>query len=291
MTSEVKEIANTTLLVAKHYSSRRETSIEERRSSAAYKIRTFNNWIKRVLIRTSVNKYGSSMIDFCCGKLGDLQKCVDAGITRYMGYDISEATLKCGYDRVLKKQPRIDVHLAVADCGTPINYGSMDKYDIAICMFGMHYICSTEARTNTFLNNVANSLKSGSRFICIIPDEDVLVSRLKTSSNREFGNKYYKVRFEYNAEELKKRMDEEPFGIKYQFTLVDCVDDCIEYLVNCRVLINLAARIGLKCTSKQSFDEVYASYSMDERFSIGQVGLDYEEHQVSSLYTILCFVK
>src|SRR5688572_26105193 len=71
-------------IVADHYNSKVDVGVERRRASTIIYLRSFNNWIKSVLIGRCV-KRGENVLDLGCGKGGDLFKWNKAKINKLVG--------------------------------------------------------------------------------------------------------------------------------------------------------------------------------------------------------------
>ncbi len=66
----------------------------ERQQSGAYHFYNFQNWVKSVLIQEYTTRPCPRVLDLACGKLGDLLKWKQAGVTHYVGVDISLGQLR-----------------------------------------------------------------------------------------------------------------------------------------------------------------------------------------------------
>eukprot|EP00249_Psilotum_nudum_P031905 c46851_g1_i1 orf=3-296(+) len=55
------------LIIADHYSARRNLSVEEREASPIIHLKKLNNWVKSVLIQLYA-KQGDTVLDLACGK-------------------------------------------------------------------------------------------------------------------------------------------------------------------------------------------------------------------------------
>lgn len=73
--------------VADHYNSKVDIGVERRRESTIIFLRSFNNWIKSVLIGKYVTREGFAL-DMGCGKGGDLLKWNKANIKSLVGLGI-----------------------------------------------------------------------------------------------------------------------------------------------------------------------------------------------------------
>lgn len=61
-------------------------------------------------------------------------------------------------------------------------------FDIVTMMFCMHYAFESEAKAKGMLANVAGSLKKGGRFIGVIPNSDIIRSRVEAFHKRKANN-------------------------------------------------------------------------------------------------------
>lgn len=74
--------------VATHYDNVQQETRRGRQNSAIYRLRSFNNWLKAVLINLHTRP-GYSVLDLCCGKGGDLRKWYVRYATLYLAIYLS----------------------------------------------------------------------------------------------------------------------------------------------------------------------------------------------------------
>ena len=134
-------------------------------------------------------------------------------------------------------------------------------FDVVSMMFCMHYAFESEAKARGMLRNVSGCLKKGGRFLGVIPNSDVLRSKVevfhrgKTASAQqlngdtkldfdrkdgkdseaddlsvpEWGNSIYRVRFPGKTPE--DGVFRPPFGWKYSYFMEEAVEEVPEYVV------------------------------------------------------------
>mmetsp|Transcript_16364 Transcript_16364/g.63873 ORF Transcript_16364/g.63873 Transcript_16364/m.63873 type:complete len:374 (-) Transcript_16364:45-1166(-) len=263
------------------------------------------------------------VLDMCCGKLGDLQKWANSGICYLVGADIARKSLEDAVERYNNsKNASFPARLISADCcGVDLvpHLGEGIAFDICSCQFALHYSFETEERARQLLHNVSSRLRVGGYFIGTIPNASRIVKRLRHGKKLEFGNSIYKIRFPsmhdplpgqppLSAEEEAKAVEElemTPFGCEYRFTLDGAVQDCPEYLVHKRVLVDLAAEFGMEIElferSHLFFEErrkdshygklITRMQALDDRIMPGYQTISADEWEGIDLYMVFAFKK
>ncbi|KAI5952798.1 ABD1 [Candida jiufengensis] len=284
-------------IVRQHYNQRTQQSKRQgsRVNSPIYKLRNFNNTIKYILL-ANWGKYVKdestpsklfSVLDLCCGKGGDLNKCEFIKIDQYIGIDISDVSVREAYDRYSKQKARFKMQqrnenrynfeacFATGDCFTqfvpdmlePNFPGIIDKtfpVDLVSIQFALHYAFETEEKVRTLLTNISRSLKSGGKFVGTIPSSDFIQSKITSNQvykNQEgkskFGNKLYSVTFDKSPPE--DGVFRPPFGNRYVYWLKDAVDNVPEYVVPFETLRSLCEEFNLILKYKKNFVDIFNS--------------------------------
>lgn len=288
-----KENKDINSIVRQHYNQRtfqlRMQGLRTR--SPIYKLRNFNNAIKYMLLGSHVKRQlpGSQLVllDFCCGKGGDLNKCEFVHADQYIGVDISDASVKEAFSRYSQNKARFipqnpqakrsrdtkrynfEACFATGDLFTyslpeilePNFPGIMDglfPVDCVSVQFSFHYAWETELKVRTVLTNITRSLRPGGTFIGTIPSSDFIREKIVNKEFYEkntFGNELYHVRFEKDPPE--DGVFREPFGNRYDYFLKDAVDDVPEYVVPFEYLRSLCEDFGLILRYKKNFTDIF----------------------------------
>ena len=153
---------------------------------------------------------GLLVLDIGCGKGGDLGKWQKAPqpVELYVGVDPAEVSIEQARDRYAEMRGRSrgrlfqgefyvkdgygewigDIPL-IRDVGIDGSVGPGGRgsarwggggFDVVTMMFCMHYAFESEAKARGMLRNVAGSLKKSGRFIGVIPNSDVLRSKVES---------------------------------------------------------------------------------------------------------------
>ena len=161
---------------------------------------------------------GLMVLDIGCGKGGDLQKWQNAPqrVDRYVGVDPAAVSIEQARGRYNEMRQRnrralrAEFHVrdaysqwigdipVIRDIGHDPNVGPEGGgnsrwggggFDVVSMMFCMHYAFESEAKARGMLRNVAGALKKGGRFIGVIPNSDVIRSKVEDFYKREAAKK------------------------------------------------------------------------------------------------------
>ena len=254
-------------VVAEHYNKKIGSDLQTRSESRIFYLRNFNNWIKSVLISEHVkkirneNRYGKiSVLDLGCGKGGDIKKWKIANVSRVTFVDVAEKSLEeCKKRYEEAKRPNFEAEFIHLDATEELIADKLAKenleHDLISSQFVVHYSFESYEKANTFLKNVSDSLKTGGYFIGTTTNSYELIKRLKESPSNEFGNELYKVRFELEDKEKISL-----FGVQFFFELAEVVE-CPEFLINFKVLEQLASKHNLKLIFNKTFSEFFDEHA------------------------------
>ncbi|KAJ3105836.1 mRNA cap guanine-N7 methyltransferase [Phlyctochytrium planicorne] len=247
-------------VVASHYNARPQVNVEKRQESIILQMKNFNNWIKSLLIGRYTRR-GDRVLDFCCGKGGDLLKWIKADVGDLVGVDIADISISHAKERYSEKRTRFRANFFAMDCfkedlSSRIDAGTV--FDIVSCQFALHYCALDEASTRKALENVTKFLRPGGHFIGTIPDANRIMKRLRESEYGSFGNSIYSIVFD-------SKEHDSVFGHKYVFELADAIDSCPEYLLHFPTLVRIAAEYGLRPVFRKGFHEMFVDEIKDPK--------------------------
>ncbi|RKP24446.1 guanine-N(7)-methyltransferase domain-containing protein, partial [Syncephalis pseudoplumigaleata] len=192
---------NNAVQVANHYNQHQQQSHEERKQSKIYRLRSFNNWTKSVLIAQAVKQRPTRrVLDMGCGKGGDLLKWAKARIDYYVGVDIASVSIDQARGRwhdIRHNRFRADFY--ALDCyENPLEQviPRGEQFDIVTQQFCLHYAFETEHKARQMVKNVADHLSRGGRWIGTLPDAYWIAKKLQASDGLRFGNSVYYIEFD-----------------------------------------------------------------------------------------------
>ena len=285
---------------AAHYSGR-VRNLSERRQSSILGLRSFNNWVKSVLLSSvltptpTASPFSSPasslsspapfphVLDLCGGKGGDLKKFDVAAIGHLCLADHATGSVRDAVERYRTTRCTFPAQFIAADCHRTLLSSALPPahwFDVVSCQFALHYGWETEETARNLILNATQRLAPGGRFVCTIPDAEALVGGLRGVAGTAFGNGRMQVRFP-DLEEGKGGEEKEEgegdgkrgkgyfpasqlFGVRYYFHLEDAIDDLPEYLIPPASLVSLCALHGLRLHQSTPFHDFIAEHIDDE---------------------------
>ncbi|XP_050306647.1 mRNA cap guanine-N7 methyltransferase [Anthonomus grandis grandis] len=273
--SDTQESGSHAQVVATHYNLIEDKGLDERSKSRIVYMRSFNNWIKSMLINEYLTKIKEGkkqhnapirVLDMCCGKGGDLLKWKKGNISHLICTDIAEVSLEHCKQRYADMKQRAQnergwnagniftMEIIPGDCGKvrireKYNDPSI-KLDLVSCQFAYHYSFESLSQAECMLKNASECLQPGGYFIGTIPDSNEIIARARKSGSSGFSNDILQVTLDFNIN------DPPLFGAKYDFHL-DGVVNCPEFLVHFPTFVKLAKKFGLKLVMKEKFYEFF----------------------------------
>lgn len=299
-------------LVAAHYNARQDAGKDARKQSPIIDLKTFNNWVKSVLIQQH-GRRGGRVFDIGGGKGGDLKKWDKCGIRELVLADIAEVSVSQAKDRFMDQRHRFKAEFFAMDCfGEPIEnhvpqHLLAPLFDTVSLQFCLHYGWDNYAHANLMLDNIAKYLRPGGTFIATFPDCFELHSRLtqavaREPSTKSFRNAFYNVSFD----EVNRTEDDqilfEPFGQRYTFALTDAIDEVAEFVVDWRELEEIARQKGLRCIYHGNFANFWQEFGLQggsfrnlaERFGIRidqKTPMNEDLWGAVTIYAAVAFIK
>ncbi len=176
-----------------HYNRMAQETKRQRNLDDLLPVRNFHNWIKNCLISQHCPPH-ARVVDFCCGKGGDLFKFKHCQVEEYCGYDFAQDAIQTA--KIRAHSIAFPVSFEVRDMSRPIPPPAR-LFDLVNAQFCLHYFWSTEQRALAFLTNVSQHLRPGGHLLATFTDDDVL--RTTTSTRRQpgrAGNSLYSIRID-----------------------------------------------------------------------------------------------
>ncbi|KAF7322820.1 mRNA cap guanine-N7 methyltransferase [Mycena chlorophos] len=306
-------------VVVDHYNMRPDVGVVQRETSPIIGLKSFNNWVKSVLISRfahpalQASKVGGrgprggrgKVLDMGCGKGGDLTKWGKARVAEYFGADIAAVSIEQARSRFHERRNPFEATFAALDCySEPLSKAFPPAklaapFDVVSMQFCMHYAFESIQKARCMLENVSRWLRKGGVFVGTIPNAEQLLANLDAlpgdAEDLSFGNDVYKIRFE-------DRTNRPVFGHKYWFYLQDAVENVPEYIVRWDNFVQLAAEYGLHPVYKEEFHDIFSEHQDHAEFgplmvkmkvvdSNGESAMDEAQWEAANIYIAFAFEK
>jgi ribA/ribD-fused uncharacterized protein len=271
----------------------------------------FHNRIKEQLYQ-SYALPGNTLIEFACGRGGDLFKWKRSKLSKVVGLDYSQTNLtmprqgacarylneKAKKDGFLPKvlfvqadmtkpledqdNKYLNIVLGKQEADTPYlrEFASLTKFDVGSCQFAIHYACESEEIFKVFVENVRKhcdgiffgTCMDGAAVYSLLAGKDRHVFRRNSQVFAEIGKKY---------DDAGTWTPE--FGQQVEVMLESLEKPQLEYLVPFERVIELFAEAGFELISSEPFGEFYAQQK--------GIALAATEQDFSFLYKTFVFKK
>jgi SAM-dependent methyltransferase len=157
---------------------------------------------------------------------------------------------------VMNKQYSNEIHLKY------ISGKGADGFDVASCMFAIHYFFESEEKLEGFLKNVADNLKTKGVFFCtfmngdkvhneIMRNDEDKIEGIKLKSEFNEGTPVWAIIRRYSKE------NKEIYGKKIDVYIENTKKLIPEYLISFQTLVKKAAEFGLKLEKSEMFEETF----------------------------------
>lgn len=257
-------------------------------TAIAMGMRGFHNWIKSNLISLYAT---GNVLDIGCGRGGDIQKFIRAGVNSYVGVDIDYQSMYTIADSAVARYNKLKkiappMHFVQADAKVPFDADIQarslpnmpesnkamiteyltSKYDTINTQFTLHYYLQDNESWNNFCENLNQTMDHGAYLIITTFDGKLIFDKLKSKDKISItyddthGNRMVlcEIVKAYNSETSNRT----GLGIDVHNSLINDANQYIkEYLVDPEFLKqSLQDKCGLMQVETASFYDVYQLY-------------------------------
>ncbi len=291
--NQVKEVIKTT-----------KTPLENNLDSPIKRIKLFNNQIKAKLfdeyiffqIIDSEAKREVVCLDIGCGRGGDIHKWMHSGVTKVVGFDMSDEALREAQKRYQTAQTaqtklpqakqksganNTEMEFFIMNMNDDWHALSGDKFNVVTAHFCIHYACKSPNTIQKLLSQISSVL---------LPNGVCIFTLVDPQKVKEYINTNSKIPLDQNPS-IKSILEISPgcTSNRYTFRLDGAMASCEEYYVP-ENIIELAANHSLSVILDKSFED-YGATTPKVRGNIMMEKLTREERQVVSLYKTIVFKR
>ena len=278
--SNVKDITNEEIIKFQDKYSLEEKSNLTENNKLTKSFFAFRNLVKEILLKgASKQTNNNTLLDLSVGNGNDIYKWAKADLTKIIGIDINKIkiidanktyeTLKTSENQELKEWAnQVSIHYIHKDTTENIrqNIQLFDKIEknsfTTVCSFftAQHYFESIE-KLKGFLENVKENIKLGGYFLLTCLDGENTYNLLKNSYNNDTHTYIYEgkvndeliytitsnISYFNDKDKLFDTLDD--FNVSVNINFINSDNNMQSYLVNKKLLINIASEFGLKIIS------------------------------------------
>lgn len=259
--------------VAAIYDNQAQAMAKRPRETVAHlDVRTFNNWIKSVLIEEMGNIHAPRFVDdLCCGKGGDLKKWSRVrGLERYFGYDISEDSIQEARRRYRAFRTLGFTAQFSVDDVTRITRQNR-RLNMVSIQFALHYFGYPDGLDRLFYR-IRDSMNP-QVIMGTVADGDYILRTMLPETIHVQGN------------------PKKP-GDPYTFHLEDAVGGAEEYVTTKAMVKEAAGHYGYKLQQWIPFEDFYRFYRHYEGYGDYAQRLDITGiPELSKMYSVFVIIK
>lgn len=299
-----EEIAEVKREIVDAYEHRPNESKSERKLSPIYHVRTLSNWVKSSLINI-FSRPGARVLDLGCGHGGDLLKYQANNTGYYVGVDMSLESLKEAINRYNVNKIQFPAKFVCADVtektvNRDFVMESGVAFDLVSSQLTMQFAWTGERQIRHFFLNATDRLEPGGFFIGTIPNPIKIMEYLIRSPDHKtihIGD-ICQIKFRQFLDSINQNTD--PYGIVYDCTLGEVLNNAPECLISLPILEKMAAEYGLQSKLFMNFQEFFLEYRNVPPYSkllrvhnapIAVEQIPTSEWDVLSLFSVFAFQK
>ena len=192
----------------------------QRETKETFELKSFNNWIKAVLIQTQTKqtcrliekeldlKIGSEskilhVLDIGCGRGQDIPKWKLTRLQYMVAVDFSEECIRSYEERWRNNHEPYRLFTLTQDFTHQSFYYDIQHsyYDIVSAQLCFHYMFSSEKALTNGLAAILSNLLVGGVFIATIPDSYTILKKVEEKGRQQedgskvYGNKYFSIKY------------------------------------------------------------------------------------------------
>lgn len=241
-------------------------------------LRVFHNWLKSELLRLAAETVCSSptLVDFGCGRGGDLKKWVAHGVGHVLAFDPDEASVEEAKRRAESiGAPPTYRFVAVEDTLGYLGGLPPQSADVVTAMFSLHYIPP---------GNLAGFMKAVERVLC--PGGVLLLTFMNAETVMKSMDADSALRMDGCSVELGRRGEDVLFRVRIDNTLYfGDTGESVEHMMFPSRLSKLSHQAGL--TWIDALSKPFGEW----RKSVKKFSLTEKEAQVSNLFSTGVAIK
>ena len=246
-------------------------------------MRKFHNYVKKDMYKKVSKPNVNRLLEVGAGRFGDLNRWIKNNIKEVVAFDIDEAGLEEGKQRLAsakaskEKLPKVTTVLGDASKNWSQYFEkNTEKFDVISIQFAIHFFMLSEDTVEVLINNIKTWLKPNGRLMFSSLDGESVIELLKKNNIKmgetldlkkeveNYGTKKMKTVFSIKSETTTDYFAD--VGQQISVFVESIGSFHTEYLVNFKYLSKLLKKNGFKVKNDCMFKKYYekSKYNMSE---------------------------